>query len=213
MACSGQKKLIQPRAVVANEGMNAVYIGIDNPISVAVDGYLSGQIFITTTSACKLSGDSGIYFLNPPETQGKIREIGINVYAVSAKKDTVFIDNKVFCIKRIPIPAPFFGSKNGGYIGRGEIQIVNFITVRLEDFPFDIRYNVTSFKMIFQPNGGYAQYYVAEGPRITPEMKMVLNNVQKGDKFIIKDIKISRKVDEVMIPDNREVGEIHLIVK
>ena len=217
MACSGQKQIVQPRAVVANEGMNAVYIGLDNPISVAVDGFESGQIYVTVSAECNLKGDSGRYTINPIDPRGKVRSIDFSVYVIPKNNtDTIFVEKKSFRIKRIPMPTPYFGSKSGGLISRGEIRIVNFISVRLEDFPFDLRYNVSSFKMIFQPNGGFAQYYTTEGPRLSPEMKMVLNNVQKGDKFIIADIKIASAemvAEGVKITEKRKIEDIHLIVK
>ncbi|MBT3423197.1 MAG: hypothetical protein HN431_10350 [Bacteroidetes bacterium] len=210
--CLGQNTATTPRVTVSNDELTILYINLANPVSVSVDGYLAEQIYISSSEDCELKGGSGSYTIKPTYTRGQSIKFGINVHVISKDKDTVFIEKKIFLLRRIPYATPYFGSKAGGNIGRGELRIVSFISARMESFPFDLKHQVVSFSMLVQPNGGHSKSYDANSNFLTAEMKEALTGVKKGDKLIFMDIQVATLQDGVEITKPRKLDEIFLIV-
>ena len=173
-------------AIISATKMNVLYIGLDNPMEISVPGYRPQDIRATISGGTLSAGKSaGNYIAKVPDTRGKVREAKI---AVSVKQPDGSFKGvgkpSVFRIKRVPSPTPYFGSKASGDIGPGEIRIVNFVSVRLQDFPFDLKYKVTKFNFLYQPKKGQSVTYLSNGPGLTSQMKSAISSPQKGDIII-----------------------------
>ncbi len=177
-------------AIISATKMNVVYIGLDNPISVSVPGFQPKDIFASTSSgSLKSAGKPGDYILNIPDTRGRIREINITASVKLPDGGTKQMGKMNFRIKNVPKPTPKFGSKESGEISAGEIRLVNFIAVVLEDFAFEgLRYKVDKFRFIYQPKRGEAKMVKGNGARLSRQMKSYLSNPQKGDRILIDNI-------------------------
>ena len=55
--------------VVSADNMNIFYIGVDNPVSVAVPGVLSDKLKVTISEG-SISGSNGKYTVNVSKPQG-----------------------------------------------------------------------------------------------------------------------------------------------
>ena len=62
-----------------------------------------------------------------------------------------------------------------------------FITAKLDDFLFELRYKVNSFEM-FVSVGGKSAVYTARGNRLTGEMKSVLKTMKPGQTAIFQKV-------------------------
>jgi gliding motility-associated protein GldM len=175
-------------AIISATKMNVVYIDLDNPMEISVPGYRPQDISATCSGGSISQTKPGEYIVKVQDTRGKVREANIRVSVKQPDGSSKFVGEKKFRIKRVPSPTPFFGSKNSGEIGRGEIRVVNFITVRLQDFPYDLKYSVQKYKMVYKPARGQGQMLEANNARLTPGMKGLLGNPNKGDMIIITNI-------------------------
>ena len=102
-------------ATVSADKMNVFYIGVDNPISVAVAGASSNAVKVSATGGANVSGRNGNYIVKAT----KPGEIKINVNAPGIQKSFDFR------VKRIPDPSPMLGrgpQAKGGRMGSGEFK-------------------------------------------------------------------------------------------
>ncbi len=177
-------------AIISATKMNVVYIGLQNPISISVPGFRPSDIIATTSfGTLKSAGKPGDYLLEVPDTRGRVREVVITAAVKLPDGGTKVMGKKNFRIKNVPKPTPKFGSKESGEISPGEIRLVNFITVVLEDFAFEgLKYKVDKFRFIYQPKRGEARIVNGKGPRLTSQMRSLLSSPQRGDRIIIDNI-------------------------
>ena len=85
--------------VVSADNMNIFYIGVDNPVSVAVPGVLSDKLKVTISEG-SISGSNGKYTVNvskPGDTE-------ISVYVETKPGVYEKEGTKKFRIRRIPYP-------------------------------------------------------------------------------------------------------------
>jgi serine/threonine protein kinase len=126
----------------------------------------------------------------------KTDHITISIYE---KESPVLLFEKSFNVRSIPDPEISIGAKKEGSISRAEIRLARFIMARnissesAESFRYDIRYKVLSFDLQILPkNADSINYlYSSFSARITDEMYKALGKLKQGDKFIIKNVKVS----------------------
>ncbi|MEA3497394.1 MAG: gliding motility protein GldM [Bacteroidota bacterium] len=186
-------------AIISATKMNVVYIGLDNPISVSVPGFQPSQVSGRASYGSLRKTSAGKYILNVPDSRGRVHEVNISANVSLPGGGGRNMGKKNFRIKNVPKPTPYFGSKESGEISPGEIRMVNFITVRLEDFAFEgLKYRVSKFRFVYQPRRGNAKLLNGNGARLSSAMKQALGSPQKGDRIIIDNIwatapKVGRK--------------------
>jgi len=197
-ACQKENKTAH-FAVVGMDNIRLLYYSIDNPVSILVSGVSPEKVSISMDKGTINQLESpGTYLVTipAPESDSVLTE-QVNFF-ISYGDQTDTISGVV---RRVPNPSPFFGSKSSGEISSDEVKLVNFISVRLENFPFDISFKTTKYTFIFQPRKGPALLFKSSGPDLTPEMKEVLEKAAKGDMIIISDVYTSMaNEDERRIP-------------
>jgi gliding motility-associated protein GldM len=180
-------------AIVSPTKMLVLYAALENPVSISVPGYRPQDITAQIEGGGKLIADKnpGDYLavIPDPKTQ-LIREVNIKVFVKTPQGGTRQIGTGTkFRVKTVPKPIAYFGSKEGGDISVGEIKLVNFISVRLNDFAFEgLKYTVKKYKFIYVPKKGNAQFFEASSPALTQQMKQAIGAPGKGDILLITDI-------------------------
>lgn len=183
-------------AIVSATKMLVLYANLPNPISISVPGYKPQDITASIVGGGTLTPDKnpGDYLANIPDAKKQlIKEVNIVVSVKSPTGGTRQIGQGTkFRIKTVPKPIPYFGSKTSGDISVGEIKLVNFIAVRLEDFAFEgLKFTVSKYKLIYVPKKGNAQPFDASSAALTQQMKSALASPGKGDIIMIYDIDAS----------------------
>jgi len=91
-------KTAQPPIAIALDKFSVLYIGIDNPVTIAVPGIPSDQLLVNITNGSK-SGRNGKYIV-------RVTAVGEATIAVSTIKNNqrVILSTQSFQIKRIPDP-------------------------------------------------------------------------------------------------------------
>jgi hypothetical protein len=62
------------------------------------------------------------------------------------------------------------------------------IAATLDNFEFDLKYNVVSYNMIYYSQG-YDTKFEAKGPALTPQMVAAIRPMRRGQQFYFTDIK------------------------
>ena len=182
----------KPMVVVQPSKMNVLYVGVDNPIEVAVEGMPSTKLALKVSKGTVI-GENGRYIVNVPSS-GMVK---IFVYERSENEKLIAIDSVFFRAKMVPAPTvKIFGKRDGDFISVPELNAAAGIIASLDDFDFDIKFVISSFSVSFVTNG-VLNTYATTGNTFTAEMKSAFTKVKVGTKIYFEEIKC-------VIPDGKE---------
>lgn len=202
-----------PKAVVAATTPQILYRGVDNPISIAVDGisddYIIAEILSGSAKIKKVG--KGSYIINivdktylfdvvidSVDTKGveyqfnrtiKIPNdvITIDVYS-QLGKEKVFLNQTTFKVKDIVYPNAKVVKSDGGLIDKKDLLKNPFINLEVEGFDFPVEYNINYFMMTFNTGTNGEAPLISKSNKFTPEMIEKIKTLQKGDKIYIEGI-------------------------
>ena len=172
---------------IANERMNIFYIGVDNPISIAAEGIALKNLIIKSTNGEVTKDFSGIYLFRPKsvgpseiilysKVNGKLKEFG----------------RSHFRSKHLPLPTFRIGS-NKNVMSKSEMAAQEYVRADLENFDFDIKFTVDSFKVcIFSSDT--CKYSITRnfGNKLNEEIKFQFKQLKDSDVVVFKDIFIKQ---------------------
>ncbi len=167
-------------AVVSADKMNVVYRGLSNPLTISVPGVSGNKVSASAPGLRRVKGDK--YVMNP----GKGSEVTIRVSATLPGGGKISTPKK-YRIKDIP---PAVGMVRGQY---GTVKMPKASVARisvaagLPDFLFDLKLNVSSFKIKVP---GQLTIPV-NGRTLTARAKQALAKARRNDVITIYDIKAS----------------------
>jgi gliding motility-associated protein GldM len=182
-------------AVVAATNMNILYLGIVNPVEIAVPGVLPDKVTVTLSNGTIKKVSNGWEAI-PANTGEAVFTISVN-----GKK----VADKTFRVKTIPFPVAVFAGKNMGSVSKTEALKVETLEARLPDFVWDINFKIKSFSLLFSSEAADTMEF-AKDNRITERMKSLLTHLQRGQTLAFKDIKATG-------PDGRTVDLNSIILK
>ncbi len=188
-------------AVIDPSAMNVLYIGIDNPVDVAVPGADKDKLVVSSNNG-KVSvrkGADGKYQVKPSGTFGPKDVVEISVSGETTTGGRKSFGMKKFRIKSIPDPLPSFGGKSTSDATISMLQLKNSskISAVLKDFVFDgIEYKVKKFTMSV-PSAGGLKELDSNSDIFTTEMKQTVDGMRKGQFLSFVNIK-------AVGPDGRE---------
>ena len=167
-------------ATISADKMNVVYIGLDNPISITVEGITSDKISATTSNGHLRRIGNGKYILTPSAGKEAV------ITAVGTMPDGKAISSKqAFRIKAIPRPT---GLVRGEPNPKGPINNLGQVTVsaKMEDFDFDVNLRVTQFTVVFPGIGSE----VVNGTQLPASAVAKANRLRAGDVVRFTNIKV-----------------------
>jgi hypothetical protein len=169
--------------VVTCDKNNVLYIGVDNPISVAAANYLSDQIIVKADPG-SIEVFNGRYSYRGTEP-GSVR---ITVYKKSNLKE---IGSWSFRLRYIPDPvAKVSAWSNGNNNARAIIlKSQNWIRADLEDFDYDAMFRVDSFTLnVFYRDSCVIKEVFNFGNKFNNEVSETLKTIKNGDIVMFKHI-------------------------
>jgi gliding motility-associated protein GldM len=184
-------------AAVMLDKMNVIYIGVENPMTISSGaGDEKTSVSITGGGATVSKDHPGHYIAKAttPDLKGNI--------TVSVKGGKT--SNFPVRVKRIPDPIPTLGGKlKGGNAQPGTIKAQSGIVPLLENFDFEARFNVESYRMVLASKG---EIYPVEGsgPVFNDKAMGLINRCKPKDVLYIEEIKVRgpdgqpRKIGQVV---------------
>jgi len=172
-------------ASIALDKMNVLYIGVDNPVSIAASGGGDDKVQATITGG-----------------GGSLTRVGNGKYIarVNSVTDecriTVSVDGKVagasqFRVRTIPEAQAYVGGKaSGENMTAGAFRAQGGVGAGIKNFPFELSYDVVSFTftcdtdddIVILPN---------QGANFSPQVRNAMNqHVQAGRTVTIDDIRV-----------------------
>ncbi|HPB02614.1 MAG TPA: GldM family protein, partial [Bacteroidales bacterium] len=168
---------------VSADKMNVFYIGVDNPVTISVPGVANEKVRASISNG-SLSPTGGGHY-NVRVTGGA--EAVINVSADMDGSSRPMGSTK-FRVKPIPTPIPKVANKISGNFTKAEILGSPYVLAVLENFDFDLRYNVISFKFTYKNPAGDLIDIPGQGYMLNQQMKNLIQNSRRGDRFWVEDI-------------------------
>ncbi len=195
----------QPTATVSPINMNVLYVGVENPLSVAVSGVPAEDLFPTLSrGTLKPTTEKGKWIAIIP---GDVKEVSVSVLA---KINNVMrpMGVETFRVKPIPDPDPFIANKKDGFVDRESIIDAGKIVTKMpKDFEFKFTFVVQSFKMSMQR--GFEMYeYKSDSENLTREMLNEIARTNRGQIIEFEDIVVKG-------PDgaNRTIEPLVLVIR
>lgn len=203
------------KPVIASDNINILYRGVDNPISIAVDGisdeYLSAEIShgkgkIKKVGKCeyivnvdyetyelpitieRMYKDGTVYQIDTVINVDN-NNIGIGVNAKINDKE-IYLGSKDFKVKDIKKPIAEINMNDGGFINKDALLSKPYIKAEVEDFDFPVEYKVIGFQMSFSSYKNEAPL-ISRDEKFTPEMIEKIKTLKKGDKIYIEGIRVA----------------------
>lgn len=166
-------------ANVSADKMNVFYIGVNNPISVAVAGANSNEIK-ANCSGCSLTGGNGKYVV----TVDRPGEATVNISG-GGLPNTPF----KFRTKRIPDPVARLSKNSGGAMNSGEFKAQGGVGAFLDDFDFDATCKIQGFNLTYVAKRQDPVESVNAGPRYSEKSKRLTGRAKPGDIFYFDNVK------------------------
>ena len=200
---SDKYAVLKPSATIAADKMNVLYAGIANPVSVSapVD---PGKLSISFPGCGVSSQGAGKFDVSVPASL-----IGKTVTAtVSAKlgESTKQLGATTFRVKKVPDPRAVLGANiRGGKHAKAELTANPVLRATMgEDFAYDLKWKVNSFRVIFVSKGMEDPAMVCQGGALSEAVKAKIQKSPANTVIYFSDIKVSseagsRTLDEFSV--------------
>lgn len=166
---------------IANTKMNVVYIGVENPMAIAVSGYPASAIRVKVEQGT-ITGENGQYNWEVT-TPGKAK---ISVY-VNEKGKEKELYSMEYRVKRIPDPIAKVGD-GSQTMSVGYIQAQVGVQAMLENFDFDANCEITGFVMtVVRPKSDPVDV-VNKGGVFNDNARRLIESLEAGSIIYIENI-------------------------
>ena len=163
--------------------MNVLYIGVDNPVVIAVSGHSSDEIEVSVpdeTAKITATGEKGQYIINP-------KRPGVLTIVVKAKGIQVL--EAMFRVKALPNPVVMVNGQQGGYVEKdilaGQEEVIAF----MPNFDFDLKFVVQSFVVSTADKNGSMIQISSDSNKLTGQQKELIKNLKKGQRVNFEEVK------------------------
>lgn len=169
-------------ASIALDKMNVLYIGVDNPVTIAASGGGDDKVNVS------ISGGGG-----------SISRVGAGKYVVRVSQQsddcriTVNVDGKVagaaqFRVRQIPgAQATIGGFVSGDNIPAGTFRAQGGVAAWIKDFPFDLKYTVTQFTISTDSDDGDIVETTCTGNAFNARAQEIIRTQVKAGKTVYID--------------------------
>ncbi len=172
----------QANASIALDKMNVLYIGVDNPITIAASGGAEQIQTSITGGGGSISGTRGKYIARVNSITDDCRvSVSINGKVVGASQ---------FRVRTIPTPvATVGGFSSGDNVPAGAFRAQSGVGAYIKDFPFELKYAVTGFTLTADTDDGDIEEAACTGNTWSPKAQTMLRNMKAGRLVTIDNIR------------------------
>jgi len=206
---SGEFIVAPPSLTVAATKMNVFYIGVDNPVSISVSGLADEKIlprFIEEGGELiKVNDSAGYNYI--VRVTSEMKTATITADAQINAETLMNMGSREFRVKRVPTPVAKIASMKEGSIEKNTLLAARAIIPVMEDFEFELYFDITSFSMGTIINGDWIPKRSSSNV-FTEEMISIIQNSRRGQKFFFENIQAKG-------PDGSErtLNSINLTIK
>lgn len=176
--------------IISNTKENVVYIGIPNPIDVAVEDRRCKDFSVVTDNGKIEAAETACSYTYNPSTVGKAE------ITVRDKQQGKVIRKCVFRVKNIPPPVAMLAGKSEGVISRSVLKVQIGLAAVLNGFDFDARFVIDAYTVSIVRNGKSFFVKSCEGARFPQDVLDAFGRTEKGDRLIFAGIRYRSPADK-----------------
>ena len=174
----------QPVVAMEVVKLNVLYIGVDNPLHIAVANYPADQIQAELKGAGTISGKNGDYTV-------RVTEPGEVSIVITHKTGGVVDFSAVnkYRVKRIPDPSPKLDGQYPSRAVPADLMLqAKGITPILENFEFEATCEILGFEATYLPKGQDPTSRANRGGTWNTGVLEMIKLAKSGDSFFFDDI-------------------------
>jgi hypothetical protein len=175
-------------ASISNDEMNILYIGVKNPVTIAVPGFDSKDLIIYASETLEIINDNepGRYIVTANQVTPKGNEACISVYAKSGL-DTVQLGDHFFRCRRFPDPIFALESyENGQSIKKENLNYLkNIYAQKPIGFDYDASYQIQDWEISIIKKENLIVTIKGKGSKLSTEAQSSLAKLSEGDNIIL----------------------------
>src|SRR5512133_1142755 len=176
-----------PNVVVSPTAMNVLYQGIQNPIDISVPGVGNDKLSVRMTNGELKKGKYKNYrgdWVAQPRNIGEPAQIIVSANINGKVQSFPPVE---FRVRRIPDPVAKFAGMTEGSVQRSVAAAQQVVSAVLENFEFDLTYNITGFTVSVNDKG-FEIAAESNNNRITDKQKSLIGNLRAEQRLIIEKI-------------------------
>lgn len=192
----------KPLIAVEATAKNVLYMGVNNPVNIAVDGIKSSEIKVSVTQGV-IEGRDGKYIVRA-EKPGKL--------TFNINQGEKLLGSKDFRVLALPDPLAVLLNSDGSIAmkaGSASMELRKLVKVKdigadLDDFLFDVQFKVISFQMKTTMKG-IIKIIQSSSSELTEEMHQQIKMLRQGESVTFEDIKAlgpdgtTRKLNPIVV--------------
>jgi gliding motility-associated protein GldM len=179
-------------AVVAADIMNLFFIGIDNPVSIAVSGIANDKLIVSIKNG-SITGSKGKYIVKVDN----LNDVVIQVAAELKPGEIKVCGSSIFRVKRIPNPIPCVNGNCNANVTINKTELLKNPELTVKSMvPFELTFQIVSFTMAYSSHNTIISE-TATGNKLSQKMIETISNMVSGSKIYFEDIKALGPDDEV----------------
>lgn len=200
--CPYQVVFAQNVTVIANEKLNVLYMGLDNPVGIAMEKVPADKLNVSISEGNSIEKrEHGIY----------------NVRVNRSGKVTIFVEGngmtaqKEFRVKPIPDPRISLNVYNAlsGILSIKEIKETTCLVADIINFDIDARCNVEGYSVVLKSISGESEIFDIKGAGFSSALLKALSNIKPNSSIIFYNISTRCPCD----PTARKVQGISFLIK
>jgi hypothetical protein len=170
------------KMLIAGVKNNVLYIGVDNPLTLAAGNYKSSQIEVKVDKGTIKHefGDSYAFTSTEP---------GDVMISFIRKADLQFLGGETFRVKYLPNPTVALASSNNGTITTAALSSVKYLSATLKDFDWNVQFEIDNFTATVVNLGNCSNNdFIIKGSAFTENFSMALSALKKNDIIIFSNL-------------------------
>jgi gliding motility-associated protein GldM len=172
----------QANASIALDKMNVLYIGVDNPVTIAASGGGDDKVKPTLTGV-----NGSINRVSPGKYIARVNNVTDKAII------TVMVDGKVagaseFRVRTIPTAQAYIGGQpSGANMLAGAFRAQGGVGAGIKDFPFDLKYEVMSYTFTVDTDEGDIVSIPGTGYLFSGAVRQAIDRHVKAGKMVTID--------------------------
>ncbi len=182
-----------PQATISLDKMKIFYKGLDNPMTVSASGLPLGDITVKAGPNLTLvSTGPGKYFARPTANSGTT---WIQILGKRSDGSIEDYGKQEYRLGRVPDPKPLVAGTEGGSVPVNRMKAQQGVFAKLEGFPYDLEYKVTSYTLVHVPKRGEMPAPVTYNgnllnhPNGSAQVRGIMENLAVGDRLFFENIR------------------------
>lgn len=172
----------QSNASIGLDKMNVLYIGVDNPVTIAASGGGDDKV------QASISGGGGsLTRVGNGKYIARVSSVADNC-TITVNVEGKIAGQQVFRVRTVPQAQAYVGGQpSGANVSAGAFKAQGGVGAGIKDFPFELSYDVESFTFTCDTDDGDIVSVPNNGAAFSPAVRNAMNAQLKANKMVTID--------------------------